>query len=58
MDKITERELDSIKGGGTETLSGTVINAISTIIKMIREAGYAIGTGTRRIIENEICPFE
>ena len=58
MDTINEKELDIIKGGTVGSLSGTVINAISAIIKMVREAGYDIGSGIRRIIQNDYCPLE
>lgn len=58
MDIIKENELDIIKGGNVGPFSGTVINALSGIIKMIREAGYDIGSGIRRIIENNYCPLK
>ena len=53
MDTIKEKELDIIKGGNITTVSGTIISALSNIIKMIREAGYDIGSGIRRIIQND-----
>lgn len=58
MDTIKEQELDLIKGGTVGSLSGTIINAISGIIKMVREAGYDIGSGIRRIIQNDYCPLK
>lgn len=58
MDTIKEKDLDIIKGGTVGTLSGTIINAIAGIIKMVREAGYDVGSGIRRIIENEYCPLK
>lgn len=58
MYKLTENELNNVKGGGLETLSGTIISALSGIIKMVKEAGYDIGSGIRRIIENEICSLK
>ena len=58
MDTIKEKELDIIKGGNITTVSGTVISALSNIIKMIREAGYDIGSGIRRIIKNDYCPLK
>lgn len=58
MDTIKEKDLDLIKGGALDTLSGTIISALSSIIKMIHEAGYDIGAGIRRIIEKEYCPLK
>lgn len=58
MDEIKNKDLDMIKGGSIDTLSGTIISALSNIIKMIRDAGYNLGTGARRIIENEYCPLK
>ena len=58
MDTIKEKELDIIKGGNITTVSGTIISALSNIIKMIREAGYDIGSGIRRIIQNDYCPLK
>lgn len=58
MDTIKEKDLDFITGGTTNTLSGTIINAITGIIKMVKEAGYDIGSGIRRFVQNEYCPLE
>ena len=58
MDTIKEKELDTIKGGNITTVSGTIISALSNIIKMISEAGYDIGSGIRRIIQNDYCPLK
>lgn len=58
MDTIKEKDLDIITGGTVTTISGTIINAISGIIKMVKEAGYDIGSGIRRFIQNEYCPLK
>ena len=58
MDRLSEQELNTIKGGGLETLSGTIISALSGIIKMVKDAGYEIGVGLRIIIEDKICPLK
>ena len=58
MDTIKEKDLDLIKGGALDTLSGKIISALSSIIKMVHEAGYDIGVGIRRIIEKEYCPLK
>ena len=44
--------------GGTTTISGPIINAIVNVINVIKEAGYSIGSGLRRISEKELCPLE
>ena len=57
MKKITEEEQDKINGG-SETISGPIISALTTIIKCLRDAGYSLGSGIRRISENDLCPLE
>ena len=56
MSKLNEFELDEIKGGTNVT--GPVINAIVNVIKILEEAGYALGSGIRRIAENNLCPLK
>lgn len=57
MNKIEENKLDKISGG-TTTFNGPIINALSTIITLLQEAGYNIGSGIRRITEGDICPLK
>ena len=57
MEKIKEESLDEISGGST-TGSGPIINAVTTIIELIKDAGYAVGSGIRRISENSLCPLK
>ena len=57
MEKIKEESLDEISGGNT-TVSGPIINAVTTIIELIKDAGYAVGSGIRRISENSLCPLK
>ncbi len=57
MKKITEEEQDKINGG-SETITGPIISALTTIIKCLRDAGYSLGSGIRRISENDLCPLE
>ena len=56
MKKIENEKLDEIKGG--ETLTGPIINGIVSIIKILYDAGYALGSGIRRISENDLCPLD
>lgn len=56
MKKIENEKLDEIKGG--ESLTGPIINGMVSIIKILYEAGYALGSGIRRISENNLCPLD
>lgn len=57
MKKIEEKELEEILGGNT-SISGPIINAITNVIKLLKDAGYSLGSGLRRISENSLCPLE
>lgn len=58
MENIKETELDKIKGGQIESVTGPIINAVVSVIKVLQEAGYSLGSGARRIIEDSVCPLE
>ena len=57
MKQLKEEEQDAINGG-SEAMSGPIISALTTIIKCLQDAGYALGSGIRRISENNLCPLE
>ena len=57
MSKINECELDNIIGGG-DTITGTILNAFTNIIKILYEAGEGLGSSLRRISEGNLCPLE
>ena len=57
MKKLDSEKLDSIKGG-TNTITGPIINAITGIINVLKDAGYALGSGIRRISEDNLCPIK
>ena len=57
MKEIKNETLDTIKGGAT-TITGSILSAIVDILKLIKDAGYSVGSGIRRISENELCPLE
>ena len=57
MRKINENELYEIAGGNT-TITGPIINAIVNVINCLKDAGYSLGSGIRRISENELCPLK
>ena len=57
MEKLDNKELDKINGG-SESISGPIINAVVNVINVLKEAGYVLGSGIRRISENKICPLD
>lgn len=56
MTEIDNQKLEQITGGDSY-VTGPVINAVVNIIKLIKEAGYDLGSGFRRMAEDEICPL-
>ncbi len=57
MRRIEEEKLEEIKGGNV-SISGPILNAIVSIIEVLREAGHSLGSGIRRIGENHLCPLK
>jgi hypothetical protein len=57
MKEINETKLDSIKGGNT-SITGPVINALVNVIEALKNAGFSLGSGIRRISEDNLCPLE
>lgn len=57
IENLDDEKLEQITGG-TSTISGTILNAFKGIIELLRGAGYAIGSGLRRIGEDNLCPLE
>lgn len=58
MKKIEDSNLDVICGGGTTNITGTLLSAVSDVIKVIFEAGHAVGSSFRRMHDKELCPLE
>lgn len=58
MTKLEENKLDKIIGGDSSYISGPIITAIVSIIKLIRDAGYDMGSGMRRVAEDNLCPLK
>ncbi len=56
MSKVDEEKLDIICGGGT-SITGTLVSAITDVIKVLYDAGHAVGSSIRRIKEKELCPI-
>lgn len=57
MKEIKEEKMDSIKGGDA-TITGTIINALVSVIEVLKNAGYSLGSGIRRISEDNLCPIK
>lgn len=57
MKKLEQERLDTIYGG-TTTVTGPIINAVVNVIRVLKEAGYSLGSGIRRISEDNLCPLE
>ncbi|MBO5375608.1 MAG: bacteriocin [Bacilli bacterium] len=50
---IDEKKLSNIEGG--LSVSGTLINAFTSGIKIVLEVGRSFGTSLRRIISGNLC---
>ncbi len=57
MTEMKKEELVKIQGGDS-SVSGPIISAIVNVIKLIQEAGYELGSGIRRIAEDDLCPLK
>ena len=53
MKLLTTDELFQIEGG--VSLSGSLINAVGSIIKIVLEVGRSIGSGLRRLYDDSMC---
>lgn len=58
MRKLEEEKLEKINGGSAASITGPIINAVVNVINCLQQAGYALGSGIRRITENKICPLD
>ena len=56
MNKIDNEELHDINGG--LSISTTFLNSITSIFKLLMDAGREIGSSIRRIHEDKICPLK
>ncbi len=53
---LEEEKLKELKGG--TNITGPIINAFVNIFNVIKDAGYSLGSGIRRISENNLCPLK
>ena len=56
MNRIDDCKLETIVGGAS--ISGTILNAFTNIIRILYEAGSGVGSAIRRLSENNLCPLE
>ena len=56
MDRVDDVFLDNVVGGSN--VSGTLMNAFTSIVKFIYEVGEGIGSSIRRISEGDLCPLK
>ncbi len=57
MEKIEENDLEEIIGG-SDYISGSIINAFVNVIKLLVDAGSSIGSSIRRVAEGNVCPLK
>lgn len=57
MERISDKKLDNIKGGDA-SITGSIINALVNIVNVLKDAGFALGSGIRRISEDNLCPLK
>lgn len=58
MEKVEEEKLETIIGGASSSyLSGPIINAFVNVMKLLMDAGSAVGSSIRRIAEDNVCPL-
>lgn len=55
--KISDNDLIKIVGG-SDYISGTIINALVNVIKLLQEAGEGLGSSFRRIASSNTCPLK
>lgn len=53
MRKISN--LDAVIGG--TSISGTLLNSFTNVIKVLMDMGQSVGSAIRRIAEGKICPL-
>lgn len=58
LKNIKEEQLDTITGGATSYISGTIINAFVNVIKLLSEAGVGVGSSIRRVANDDLCPLK
>ena len=55
MREVEKMEMLNIEGGSSDTISGTVLNAIYKLIDTIYSVGESLGSYIRRVTEDKMC---
>lgn len=55
MVNVDDDMLEKVYGGGS--VSGTLVSALTDIIRILYNAGHAVGSSARRIKEDNLCPL-
>ena len=55
MNTLDNEKLNLLSGG--ETVSGTLVTALTSGIKAIFDVGRSLGSSVRRLSSDEICPL-
>lgn len=55
MHEVGKKELVQVVGG--VSISGTLINSFSTVLKTVYSLGKSLGSALRRISANDLCPL-
>lgn len=56
MNRVDDIQLGKIYGGSS--LTGTLVKALTDIIKVLYDSGHAVGSSARRISEDSLCPLK
>ena len=56
MSVIQDEDLMKIRGG--ESISSSMVNAFTNVIKVLFDAGHSLGSAIRRRGEGNLCPLE
>ena len=54
--RISDEKLEEVIGGAS--VSGTIINAFTNVIKVLIDAGIGVGSAIRRVHDDKLCPLE
>ena len=55
LKEIKDSELETIVGGST-SISSSIINALTNIIKFFYDVGSGVGSAFRRVHDKDLCP--
>ena len=56
MTVLSKEELKKVSGG--LDLTGTLLNSFTSLIKVLLDAGRAVGSSLRRIEADAMCPLK